>query len=32
VESFEEAVVGLGADEAVDEARRCLRCDIKEHH
>jgi NADPH-dependent glutamate synthase beta subunit-like oxidoreductase len=32
VESFQEAVVGLGADEAVDEARRCLRCDIKEHH
>jgi NADH-quinone oxidoreductase subunit F len=32
VESFEEAVVGLGADEAVDEACRCLRCDIKEHH
>jgi NADH-quinone oxidoreductase subunit F len=32
VESFEEAVVGLVADEAVDEACRCLRCDIKEHH
>jgi NADH-quinone oxidoreductase subunit F len=32
VESFEEAVIGLGADEAVDEACRCLRCDIKEHH
>ena len=32
VESFEEAVVGLAADDAADEACRCLRCDIKEHH
>ena len=23
---------GLSAEEALDEARRCLRCDIKDHH
>jgi NADH-quinone oxidoreductase subunit F len=32
VESFAEAMVGLSAEEALDEARRCLRCDIKDHH
>ena len=32
VESFVEAMVGLPADEALDEAGRCLRCDIKDHH
>ena len=32
VESFCEAMVGLSAEEALDEARRCLRCDIKDHH
>ncbi len=32
VESFTEAMVGLSAGEALDEARRCLRCDIKDHH
>jgi NADH-quinone oxidoreductase subunit F len=32
VESFVEAMVGLSADDALDEAGRCLRCDIKDHH
>ena len=31
-ESFVEAMVGLSADDALDEAGRCLRCDIKDHH
>jgi NADH-quinone oxidoreductase subunit F len=31
-ESFVEAMVGLSAEEALDEAGRCLRCDIKDHH
>jgi NADH-quinone oxidoreductase subunit F len=30
--SFEEAVFALAPEEAADEASRCLRCDIKEHH
>ena len=32
VETFGEAMIGLSAEEALDEASRCLRCDIKEHH
>jgi len=32
VDSFEEVVVGISAEEALDEAARCLRCDIREHH
>jgi NADH-quinone oxidoreductase subunit F len=32
VETFAEAVTGLSADDALDEACRCLRCDIKERH
>ncbi|MBZ5582777.1 MAG: FAD-dependent oxidoreductase [Acidobacteriia bacterium] len=32
VESFVEATVGFSAEEALDEASRCLRCDVKEHH
>ncbi len=31
VKDFEEAVLPLTADEAVEEASRCLRCDIKEN-
>ena len=31
-ESFVEATIGLSADEALEEAGRCLRCDIKDHH
>jgi NADH-quinone oxidoreductase subunit F len=31
-ESFVEALVGLSAEDALDEAGRCLRCDIKDHH
>jgi NADH-quinone oxidoreductase subunit F len=31
-ESFAEAVVGLAPEEAWEEAARCLRCDIKDHH
>jgi NADH-quinone oxidoreductase subunit F len=31
-ESFVEAMVGLSAEDALDEAGRCLRCDIKDHH
>jgi hypothetical protein len=30
--TFAEAVVGLSADDALDEASRCLRCDVKEQH
>jgi NADPH-dependent glutamate synthase beta subunit-like oxidoreductase len=32
VESFAESVVGLEPEEAWEEAARCLRCDIKDHH
>jgi NADH-quinone oxidoreductase subunit F len=32
VESFEETVLGLSAEEAAEEAGRCLRCDVHEHH
>jgi NADH-quinone oxidoreductase subunit F len=32
VETFAEATIGFSEDEAQDEACRCLRCDIKEHH
>jgi NADH-quinone oxidoreductase subunit F len=32
VETFQEAMVGLTGDEAREEACRCLRCDIKDHH
>ncbi len=31
-ESFAEAVVGLSAKDALEEAGRCLRCDVKDHH
>jgi NADH-quinone oxidoreductase subunit F len=31
VKGFEEAVLPLTAEEAVEEASRCLRCDIKEN-
>ncbi len=31
-ESFVEAMVGLCAEDALEEAGRCLRCDIKDHH
>jgi NADH-quinone oxidoreductase subunit F len=31
-ESFAESVVGLEPEEAWEEAARCLRCDIKDHH
>jgi NADH-quinone oxidoreductase subunit F len=31
VKDFEEAVLPLTAEEAVEEASRCLRCDIKEN-
>jgi NADH-quinone oxidoreductase subunit F len=27
--SYDEVVMGLGADEALDESDRCLRCDVK---
>jgi NADH-quinone oxidoreductase subunit F len=30
--SFVEATVGLTAEQAKEEAQRCLRCDIKDHH
>jgi NADH-quinone oxidoreductase subunit F len=32
VESFVEAMISLSAEETLDEASRCLRCDIKDHH
>jgi NADH-quinone oxidoreductase subunit F len=32
VESFCEAVISLSDEETLDEASRCLRCDIKDHH
>ena len=32
VETFEETTLGLSADEALEEAARCLRCDVHEHH
>jgi NADH-quinone oxidoreductase subunit F len=32
VENFEEVVIGLSAGETLEEAGRCLRCDIKDHH
>jgi NADH-quinone oxidoreductase subunit F len=31
-ESFAESMIGLTEEEAREEARRCLRCDIKDHH
>jgi NADH-quinone oxidoreductase subunit F len=31
-ESFVEAMVGLSSGESQDEAGRCLRCDIRDHH
>ena len=31
-ESFCEAMIGLSAEEALDETSRCLRCDIRDHH
>jgi NADH-quinone oxidoreductase subunit F len=32
VESFVESMISLSDDETLDEASRCLRCDIKDHH
>jgi NADH-quinone oxidoreductase subunit F len=32
VESFVEAMAGLSAADALEEAGRCLRCDIKDQH
>jgi NADH-quinone oxidoreductase subunit F len=32
VESFEESVIGLDPEDACEEAARCLRCDVKDHH
>ncbi|MGD0776082.1 MAG: FAD-dependent oxidoreductase [Candidatus Solibacter sp.] len=32
VESFVESMISLSAEETLDEASRCLRCDIKDHH
>jgi NADPH-dependent glutamate synthase beta subunit-like oxidoreductase len=32
VESFAEAMISLSDEETLDEASRCLRCDIKDHH
>ena len=32
VESFVEAMVGISPADALDEAGRCLRCDIRDHH
>jgi NADH-quinone oxidoreductase subunit F len=32
VESFVEAMISLSDEETLDEASRCLRCDIKDHH
>ena len=32
VESFAEVMIGLSAEQAREEAGRCLRCDIKDHH
>jgi hypothetical protein len=31
-ESFTETMISLSAEETLDEASRCLRCDIKDHH
>jgi NADH-quinone oxidoreductase subunit F len=31
VEGFSEAVVGISPEEALEEAARCLRCDLHEH-
>jgi NADH-quinone oxidoreductase subunit F len=31
-EGFTETVIGLSPAEALDEAGRCLRCDIRDHH
>jgi NADH-quinone oxidoreductase subunit F len=31
-QTFSEAVVGLSAEDALDEACRCLRCDVRDHH
>jgi NADH-quinone oxidoreductase subunit F len=32
VESFVESMISLSDEETLDEASRCLRCDIKDHH
>jgi hypothetical protein len=32
VESFAESMISLSDEETLDEASRCLRCDIKDHH
>jgi NADH-quinone oxidoreductase subunit F len=31
-ESFVECMIGLSAEDALDESMRCLRCDIRDHH
>ena len=32
VESFAESMISLTDEETLDEASRCLRCDVKDHH
>jgi NADH-quinone oxidoreductase subunit F len=32
VESFDETTLGFSAEQALEEAARCLRCDVHEHH
>jgi NADH-quinone oxidoreductase subunit F len=32
VTGFAEVLVGISAEDALAEAARCLRCDIREHH
>jgi len=32
MEGFGEVVVGISAEDAMEESLRCLRCDIREHH
>ncbi len=32
VESFAETMISLSDEETLDEASRCLRCDVKDHH
>ncbi len=32
MDDFVEVVVGISAEEALQETTRCLRCDIREHH
>ncbi len=32
VETFAESLIGLTPEQTLEEACRCLRCDVKEHH